>query len=80
MLLVKFPNMVSLPEPPIAFSITVPAARTRLPTAPPIFEIEGSVSVLEVTARLMTWFAVKPLKSSVSIPPPSIIVDAVMPA
>ena len=56
--------MVSLPEPPIAFSITAPAAMATLPTSPPTLENPPC-------RRSMVWAWVYPEKSNVSVPPAS---------
>ena len=49
----ELPMMVSAPDPPIAFSITVPRPMLTLPTSPPMLE---NVSGL----RLISWVLLKP--------------------
>ena len=73
----EFPIIVSLPEPPTAFSIVVPAEITRFPVRPAIFEVKRELELLSVDLKSIVWLFENPLKSKVSLPLPSAIVKAV---
>ena len=51
MLFDEFPVTVSFPEPPIAFSIIVPAEITRFPVRPAIFELKSEFEFLSIDLR-----------------------------
>ena len=73
----EFPVIISFPEPPTAFSIIVPAEIIRLPVRPPMFEGYSELEFFSVDLKSMTWLFENPLKSRVSTPLPSAMVNAV---
>ena len=77
MLFAEFPTSVSLPEPPIAFSMTTPLAIVNPPTIPSFQETypPALAPVKGAAFKLIVQFIDDPAFEIVSVPPASHIQD-----